>query len=106
MNNNFSQTSENKRIRFTETGGERNGKKREGMGTGKGIPLSLIKKGTKQEKDLEKKFEELKTKIEELENTIKNMEKDGRKYTQKEVFTGRVVFRGEVYNKAGTKVIN
>lgn len=57
-------------------------------------------------KEEQKKFEEMQEKIDELEMIINEMQKDKRQYTQKEVFTGRVVFRGEVYNKAGTKVIN
>jgi archaellum component FlaC len=51
-------------------------------------------------------IKELQEKVNELEEIINDMKKDTRQYTQTEVHTGKVVFRGEVYNKAGTKVIN
>ena len=105
MDNEFNRPIRGKRIRYTETGGKRKEKDREGMGTGRGVPLSVVKEGTKQE-DFEKKFEELQEKVTELEGLINDMKKDTRQYTQTEVYTGKVVFRGEVYNKAGTKVIN
>lgn len=51
-------------------------------------------------------FKSLSEKVQELELIIKEMNSEKRNYTQKEVFTNRVVFRGSVYDKSGNKVIN
>ena len=57
----------------------------------------------KQDKQL---IDDLVKKLEKLEIEIALLNKDKRNYTQKEVFTGQVVFRGSVYDKSGAKVIN
>ena len=42
-----------------------------------------------------------------VDDLILQIKRDNtRDYTQNKVFNDRVTFRGEVYNKAGTKVIN
>jgi len=51
-------------------------------------------------------FKLLLEKVQGLEKELMELKRDKRDYTQKEVFTNRVVFRGAVYDKSGTKVIN
>jgi len=51
-------------------------------------------------------FKLLLEKVQGLEKELMELKRDKRDYTQKEVFTNRVVFRGSVYDKSGTKVIN
>lgn len=60
--------------------------------------------------ELQKKVDTLTEEVNKLTQEINNMKeqarKEGRNYTQNKVFTERVTFRGEVYDKSGTKVIN
>jgi|GEM_PF-5376166 len=51
-------------------------------------------------------FKELTDEVEKLKKIIMDSNSEKRNYTQKEVFTNRVVFRGSVYDKSGNKVIN
>ena len=59
---------------------------------------------------MDKELKDLKKQVEDLTLTVAQMQlelnKGTRDYTQNRTFTERVTFRGEVYNKAGTKVIN
>ena len=51
-------------------------------------------------------FTSLLEKVKELEKELIDLKSNKREYTQKDVFTNRVVFRGSVYDKSGNKVIN
>jgi outer membrane murein-binding lipoprotein Lpp len=59
---------------------------------------------------MESQIQELEKKIELLIEKVDKMESDkrkgGRDYAQSKVFTERITFRGDVYDKSGTKVIN
>jgi len=59
---------------------------------------------------MEEKVKKLEQEVEDLKQAMQtmqeNLDKQRRDYTQNTTFLERVTFRGEVYDKSGTKVIN
>ena len=56
--------------------------------------------------EVEKKLNELQKQIDVLRQELKNAVRLQEDYSNQQVFDRDVVFRGNVYNRAGTKVIN
>ena len=56
--------------------------------------------------EVEQAINELKDKIAELETQVQNATRLQEDYSNQQVFDRDVVFRGNVYNRAGAKVIN
>ena len=56
--------------------------------------------------EIEKKFNEMQKQIDELKDALENSIRLQEDYSNQQVFDRDVVFRGNVYNRAGTKVIN
>jgi cell division protein FtsL len=61
--------------------------------------------------NLQKQIEDMKKVMSEMQKEINRLSsqekiKNERNYAQSQVFTDRITFRGEVYDKSGTKVIN
>lgn len=56
--------------------------------------------------EVEKKLNELQNQIDVLRQELKNAVRLQEDYSNQQVFDRDVVFRGNVYNRAGTKVIN
>ena len=56
--------------------------------------------------EIEQKFREMQKEIDDLRQELTNVTRLQEDYSNQQVFDRDVVFRGNVYNRAGTKVIN